>query len=117
MLNKIYEKTVTFSGTTSGVLRMNSPHTLLAIRVPAGFTNCNLTFQVSDADDQTADASITDWAQLYKDDGSAYTVVVDADATNPRTILMSVNVVGNFVRFVSSASQTLSVVAQFRGIQ
>ena len=117
MLNKIHDRTVTFSGTTSGVLRMGNSHTLLAIRVPAEFTDCNLTFQVSDADDQTADANITDWAQLYQDNGTAYTVTVDADATNPRTILMSVNVVGNFVRFVSSVSQTLPVVAKFRGIQ
>ena len=116
MLNKIHEKTITFSGTTSGVLRMNNPHTLLAIRVPAGFTDCSLTFQVSNADDQTADASIADWAQLYLD-GSPYTVTVDADATNPRLILLAANAFGNFVRFVSSAPQTLSVIAYYRGIQ
>ena len=117
MLNKIHEKTITFSGTTSGVLRMNNPHTLLAIRVPAGFTDCSLTFQVSNADDQTADASIADWAQLYLDNGSPYTVTVDADATNPRLILLAANAFGNFVRFVSSAPQTLSVIAYYRGIQ
>lgn len=117
MLNKVHTQTLTFSTTTSSVLRMDSAHVLLAIRVPTSFADCSLTFESSMADPQTADASITDWAAVYTDSGSEYTVTVDADNAEPRVFILSVNVIGNFIRLISSVSQTLSVVACYRGIQ
>lgn len=117
MLNQVYTKTLTFTTTTSSVLRMDSAHVLLGIRVPAGFNDCNLTFESSLADSQTADADINDWAAVFLDSGSEYTVTVDADASEPRLFVLSTNVIGNFIRLISSASQTLSVVAYYRGIQ
>lgn len=117
MINRVFTQTITFSTTTSSVLRMNSEHVLLAIRVPAGFTDCALTFESSMADTQTADASITDWAAVFTDGGSEYTVTVDADAGEARLFVLTANVIGNFVRLISSASQTLSVVAYYKGIE
>ncbi len=117
MLNKVHTTTLTFTTTTSSVLRMDSAHVLLGIRVPAGFTDCNLPFEPSIAEPQTADASITDWAAVFGDGGSEYTVSVDADAGEPRLFVLSTNVIGNFIRLISSQSQTLSVVAYYRGIQ
>lgn len=116
MTNRVHTKTVSFSGTTSGVLRMMSDHTLLYVRVPAGFTDCTLTFESSMADTQTADGSITDWAAVFTASGEEYSVTVDADAGEARLFLLGVNVPGNFVRMISSASQTLDVVCGYRGI-
>lgn len=116
MLNKVHTATLTFSTTTSSVLRMDSAHVLLAIRVPASFTDANITFESSMSDPQTADASITDWAAVFTDSGSEYTVTVDADAGEARVFILTTNVIGNFIRLISSASQTLSVVAYYRGI-
>lgn len=117
MLNQVHTKTLTFTTTTSSVLRMDSAHVLLAIRVPAGFTDCSLTFESSMADPQTADASITDWAAVFSDGGSEYTVTVDADAGEPRLFVLGTNVIGNFIRLISDQSQTLSVTAYYKGIQ
>jgi len=124
MTQEMHSQVLTFaSGQTSTVLRLGNAHSILAIRIPAtgSWTNGTLTLQsafgTAALGDQTADADIADWADVYDDANGAVSITATGGA-NPKMLHLSTNILlaGNFFRLVSSASENTNVVVYYRSI-
>jgi hypothetical protein len=103
---------------------MGSALSIIAIEIPAsGWSNGTITLQSAfgvagthGGPDQTPDASIVDWGDVYDDSDAPIAIVANDGANIKRLHPTNLVLAGNFFRLVSSEAQTATLKIYYRSV-